>query len=221
MDDHAGQSSPDRRMPPARMKSSRPAGRPPGSRDRVPRSRHRRPLDWREHFLRAFRATGARQRAMDAAHVGWKTLEAALRNEPAFHKAYEEAIKAYQEAFEALSDELEVVAHRRAMEISDRLVMMRLRARRPLTYRDHVKHTKIDPRQWTDRQLEAYQKGQPLHEVLALEEHTAGGIATTTMSARMKRQRKHRRRKTLRRGRRSSGYSPRRLSRKAKSKPSA
>lgn len=109
---------------------------------------------------------GVRHHAMAVAHVGWTTVETALRTDPAFREAYEEA-------FEASTDELERAAFQRAKDRSDLLMIFLLKARRPLVYRERVEHMNIDPRDWTDRQLKAYNEGTPLRDVLALEEHTA------------------------------------------------
>lgn len=120
-----------------------------------------RPSDWREQFLSAYAKHGVVTRACLAAHVSRAVLYLALREEPAFAAAYEEA-------FEASTDELEVEAIRRAKEKSDTVMSFLLKARRPLVYRERVEHLNVDVSTWTDAQLDAFTSGTSLREVMLM-----------------------------------------------------
>jgi hypothetical protein len=62
----------------------------------------------------------------------------------------------------------QVVGHIR--DYSDVLLMFLLTAHRPERYRENTRNENwnIDPRDWTDAQIEAYRAGVPLAQVLAM-----------------------------------------------------
>jgi len=88
--------------------------------------------DWRPAFLAAFAEAGSVATACRAAGINRSTVyRERQRNE--------EFALAWADTEEGVTDMLEAEALRRAMEDSDRLLIMLLRARRPAVYREGVR----------------------------------------------------------------------------------
>ncbi len=85
-------------------------------------------------------------------------------------KVNPEFAAAWDTALEDAVERLEFAVRQRALTTSDTLAIFLLKAHRPTMYRERVEnvHCNIDVTQWTDAQLEAYQAGVPLAQVLAM-----------------------------------------------------
>ena len=143
--------------------------------------RSRRVRDWKPAFLAALARSANVRLSASAACISRKTAYEHREKDAAFAAAWDTAL-------EEACDLLEAEARRRAVEgvddgvwykgkkvgklirYSDTLLIFLLKAHRPEKYRENARHENwnIDPRQWSDAQLEAYRNGLPLAQVLAM-----------------------------------------------------
>jgi len=91
--------------------------------------RHR---DWRPSFLSTFAGTGIVRVACHAAGISRTQAYRERQQNPRFAEAWDQA---EEDATEALEAE----ARRRAMSVSDTLLIFLLKARRPVVYRDNAR----------------------------------------------------------------------------------
>jgi hypothetical protein len=94
-------------------------------------ARTRRP-DWGPRFIESFRASGNVRLSASSAGIDRDTAYKRRRRDPRFAAAW-------AQAQEDAIDVLEAEARRRALSVSDTLLMFLLRAHRPTMYRDNAR----------------------------------------------------------------------------------
>jgi hypothetical protein len=147
------------------------------------RGRKNRVRDWRPRFLRELAQWGNVTTACRRTRIGRTAVYQAKDSEPAFKAQWDDAL---DQACDAMEEE----ARRRAVKgtdegvfykgrkvakllrYSDTLLIFLLKAHRPEKYREqmrieHVNWSEI-VKTWSDAQIEAYRKGVPLPQVLAM-----------------------------------------------------
>jgi hypothetical protein len=147
----------------------------------TPKKGAKRTLDWQSAFLHHLSAQGNVSCASKAARISRKTVYARRDTDPLFKAAWDDALNEG-------CDHLEEEARRRAVEgtkkpifyrgqvvgqireYSDVLLIFLLKAHRPGKYREPTRNENwnIDPRDWSDAQIEVYRAGVPLAQVLAM-----------------------------------------------------
>jgi hypothetical protein len=147
----------------------------------TPKERRERVRDWQSVFLKHLCERANVSCASKAARISRKTVYAKRNTDPLFKTAWDDAL-------DEACDHLEEEARRRAVEgtnkpifyrgqvvghireYSDTLLIILLKAHRPEKYRENTRNENwnIDPRDWTDAQIEAYRAGVPLTQVLAM-----------------------------------------------------
>lgn len=145
------------------------------------KGRKNRVRKWQPVFLRELSMWGNVSRACKKACVSRKSAYDAKESDDSFKAAWTDAL-------DVACDALEEEARRRAMngtdegvfyqgqkvakllKYSDTLLIFLLKAHRPEKYRENTRNENwnIDPRDWTDAQIEAYRSGVPLVQVLAM-----------------------------------------------------
>jgi hypothetical protein len=147
----------------------------------TPKKGRKRVRDWRPAFLHHLGAWGNVSRAAKKAKIARKTAYAAREKDPQFKSEWDDALK-------TACDGMEEEARRRAVEgskkpiyfngkvvghardYSDVLLIFLLKAHHPEKYRENMRNENwnIDPKDWTDAQIEAYRAGVPLARVLTM-----------------------------------------------------
>ncbi len=143
--------------------------------------RKNRVRNWRPAFLRELAASGNVSCACRKARVNRQNAYEVKEHDAQFRAAWDDALN-------VACDALEEEARRRALKgcdegvfykgkkvaklikYSDTLLIFLLKAHRPEKYRETTRseNLTIDPKDWTDAQIEAYRAGVPLVQVLAM-----------------------------------------------------
>jgi hypothetical protein len=128
-------------------------------------ARNRRP-DWAPRFIESFRATGNVRLSASSAGIDRDTAYKRRGRDPRFAAAW-------AQAREDAIDVLEAEARRRALSVSDALLMFLLRAHRPALYRERV-DVRLDVRREAER-IAAELDGVSADEIIAEAERIARG----------------------------------------------